>query len=101
MIKEKKTRTDSLFLRSVSERGVIFAPIRFHNSAGANISHHFGAFTKRDGWDAGLEIPSDCLKQPSSTLVGLILDGKWLPFQSTNGIDAMGRDETEKCACKL
>lgn len=87
--KSKKARTDG-------ERGGILAPVRFHDSTGRTSLVVSGRSQREGWWDAGLEIPSDCLKQPSATLVGLILNGKWLPVQSTNGVHAMGRDETEK-----
>lgn len=58
---------------------------------GERLSLIQGVNKERDDGDAGLEIPTDCLKQPSSTLVGLIWNGKWLPVQSTNGIYTMRR----------
>lgn len=46
---------------------------------GKPLSSFQGVNNESDGGDAGLEIPTDCLKQPSSTSVGLIWNGKMAP----------------------
>lgn len=76
--KEKKARTDGCF-RSVSEHGIFLFQSNSTTQKGQTSLISLGRSQREGWWDAGLEIPSDCLKQPSSTLVG------WFDFEWKNG----------------
>lgn len=69
-----------------------FFLIWFHVSKGQTSLSHIVHKEERDGGTPVWKIPSDCLKQPSSTLVWFLEWKKWLPVQSTNGIHAMGAE---------